>query len=64
MKYLSKSFSTPANSRAYVENWDAVFGEKPAQAACVVLTDPNCACSMCELSRLTEQYGGYDELKP
>ena len=26
MKYLSKSFSTPANSRAYVENWERVFG--------------------------------------
>lgn len=27
MKYLSKSFSTPANSKAYVDNWESVFGE-------------------------------------
>lgn len=25
MKYLSKSFSTPANSKAYVDNWESVF---------------------------------------
>ena len=28
MRYLDKKFSTPANSKAYVDNWDAVFGEK------------------------------------
>jgi hypothetical protein len=28
MKYLDKSFSTPANSRAYVEGWERVFGEE------------------------------------
>jgi hypothetical protein len=27
MKYLGKSFSSPANSAEYVKNWDAVFGE-------------------------------------
>lgn len=31
MKYLDKSFSTPANSKAYVDNWEAVFVEKPKQ---------------------------------
>jgi hypothetical protein len=29
MKYLGKSFSSPPNSRAFVENWDRVFGESP-----------------------------------
>jgi hypothetical protein len=31
MRYLDKRFSTPANSRAFVDNWDAIFGseEKP-----------------------------------
>jgi hypothetical protein len=27
VKYLDKSFSTPANSKAFVDNWDAIFGE-------------------------------------
>ena len=31
MKYLDKSFSTPANSRAYVENWESVFGGEKAK---------------------------------
>jgi hypothetical protein len=32
MKYLSKKFSTPANSRAFVDNWDAIFGnDEPAR---------------------------------
>jgi hypothetical protein len=35
MKYLSKSFSTPANSRAYVENWDSVFGEEELKNTCL-----------------------------
>ncbi len=26
MKYLEKSFSTPANSAAYRDNWAATFG--------------------------------------
>jgi hypothetical protein len=29
VKYLNKQFSTPANSRAYVDNWDAIFGNEP-----------------------------------
>jgi hypothetical protein len=28
MKYLDKKFSSPPNSKAYVDGWDAVFGEK------------------------------------
>lgn len=28
MKYIEKKFSTPANSKAYVDNWDAIFGDK------------------------------------
>lgn len=31
MKYLDKKFSSPANSRDFVANWDAVFGEKEAE---------------------------------
>jgi len=30
MKYLDPKFSTPANSRAYVEGWERVFGEGEA----------------------------------
>ena len=26
MKYLDKKFSTPANNKAFVDNWDSVFG--------------------------------------
>jgi len=26
MKYLDKTFSTPANSQAYVDGWERVFG--------------------------------------
>ena len=25
MKYLSKKFSSPANSKDFVDNWDAIF---------------------------------------
>ena len=32
MKYLDAKFSTPANSRAYVEGWERVFGEEEAKA--------------------------------
>lgn len=32
MKYLDKKFSSPANSRAFVDNWSAIFGE-PEQPA-------------------------------
>jgi hypothetical protein len=28
VKYLDKQFSSPANSRKYVENWEAIFGER------------------------------------
>ncbi len=31
MKYLEKSFSTPANSQAFRDNWDAVFSEPECQ---------------------------------
>lgn len=34
MKYLGKSFSSPANSRAFVDGWDAVFGEPAKTAQC------------------------------
>jgi hypothetical protein len=30
-KYLDKKFSSPPNSKAYVDNWDAIFGDKPKQ---------------------------------
>ena len=30
MKYLDPKFSTPANSRAYVEGWERCFGEEEA----------------------------------
>ena len=29
MKYLDKKFSTPPNNKAYVDNWDAIFADKP-----------------------------------
>jgi len=28
MKYLDKKFSSPHNSKAFVDNWDAIFGEE------------------------------------
>jgi len=28
VKYLDKKFSSPANSKQFVDNWDAIFGEK------------------------------------
>ncbi len=31
MKYLNPTFSTPANSTAYRDNWEAVFGEERRQ---------------------------------
>jgi hypothetical protein len=34
MKYLGKSFSSPANSRAFVDNWDSVFGEPAKTVKC------------------------------
>ena len=27
-KYEQKSFNSPANSKAYVDNWDRIFGKK------------------------------------
>ena len=39
MKYLGKSFSTPANSRAYVDGWERTFGNdepEPARDDCAV----------------------------
>lgn len=36
MKYLSsKSFSSPANSKAYVGGWERVFGEEEEPVMCV-----------------------------
>lgn len=49
MKYLSKSFSTPANSRAYVDNWDAVFGDK-----CECRSAYDCAWPGCDEHRCME----------
>lgn len=31
MKYLEKRFTSPANSKEFVDNWDAVFGDEPAE---------------------------------
>ena len=31
MKYLDPKFSSPANSRAYVEGWERVFGEEEGE---------------------------------
>lgn len=31
MKYLNKRFTSPANSKEFVENWDAVFGDEPTE---------------------------------
>ena len=41
-KYLGKKFSSPGNSRAYVDNWDAVFRydcKECCDTGCVL--DPN-----------------------
>lgn len=32
MKYLDPKFSSPANSRAYVEGWERCFGEEEGEA--------------------------------
>lgn len=32
MKYLDKSFRSPANSQAFVDNWAKVFDDQPAPA--------------------------------
>jgi hypothetical protein len=32
VKYLGKKFSSPPNSKEFVDNWDAIFGtDKPAK---------------------------------
>ena len=31
MKYLDPKFSSPANSRAYVEGWERCFGEEEGE---------------------------------
>jgi DnaJ-class molecular chaperone len=31
-KFMNKTFSSPANSQAYRDNWDAVFGDDSARA--------------------------------
>ena len=43
MKYLNKTFSTPANSQAFRDGWDAVFGEDYYPDYC----SPQ-ACARCE----------------
>jgi hypothetical protein len=42
VKYLGKSFSSPANSAEYVRNWDAVFGEKQDEDDCPAQPCPRC----------------------
>jgi len=37
MKYLDPKFSSPANSRAYVEGWERVFGEEEGEEEVVVV---------------------------
>lgn len=37
MKYLDKRFSTPANSKEFVANWDSVFGDRKPE-----LEPPKC----------------------
>lgn len=34
MKYLGKRFSSPANSQTFVDNWDAIFSDKPGDVWC------------------------------
>jgi len=33
MKYLDAKFSTPGNSRAYVDGWERCFGEEEGEEA-------------------------------
>lgn len=47
MKYLSKRFSSPANSRAYVENWSAVFGEECDCRSAYECSWPDCNEQRC-----------------
>lgn len=50
MKYLDKRFSSPANSRAYVDNWEAVFGEKQSVRHVCPRTGNSayeCGCTSC-----------------
>ena len=42
MKYLGKSFSSPANSKEFVDNWDAVFGEKKTEPDDAKPEQPDC----------------------
>lgn len=63
MKYLSKSFSTPANSRAYVDGWEATFGEKRDEFADALydLAEqgmPVRACKSCGHRWLTQRGAG------
>ena len=50
MKYLDKKFSSPGNSKAFVDNWEAVFGDKPAPVCSTCRSGPDpqgpsvCAC--------------------
>jgi hypothetical protein len=49
-KFEQKSFSTPANSQAYIDNWETTFGkpdepvcEHCGQLACLLRSDsPEC----------------------
>jgi hypothetical protein len=42
MKYLGKKFSSPANSKDFVDNWDATFKkETPTKDEPAVRPDPD-----------------------
>ena len=56
MKYLDPKFSTPANSRAYVEGWERCFGELECAAIQVEKHDDNCGAE-CRNSWMPGAYG-------
>jgi hypothetical protein len=59
MKYLeNKPFSTPANSNAFRDNWDSVFGTPCTRCGDTDLKHqddhPDCCCDCFDLSMLEQ----------
>lgn len=62
-KFANKSFSTPANSQKYRDNWDSVFTKDPPR--CEVTKNPcgsdtkpagvTCSCKTCQVTLSTPQ---------
>lgn len=68
---MPKKIITHAPSKAYDEGWDAIFGAKRSSAPVKTHTHELGSCSHCdqmlalkELTRLTEEFGGYESEMP